>query len=209
MTRKRLPANPATPCTAGHGTESRPRGAAPRPASPAIPNRARVLAALILGLLLPACGPAQAPPSVLLALDGPSLFIAAEIAGRPLHGFMDRSVMAGTGNVILYDQQNRITCKGTMDTPASDKGRLYVTLTCGDGREMALAMRNLGPDQGMGVGRVQNSGHRLILFYHPCEAEARRRLRAVKADIARGEQARTADSPPKAAGPPRQAKNDM
>ncbi len=150
---------------------------------------ARPAAALALCLLLQGCG-AQGPPSVLLALDGPTLFIAADSAGKPMHGFMDRTVMAGVGHILLYDQQNAVTCKGDIDAPASEKGRLYATLACSDGKEMAIALRNLGPDQGMGVGRVQGTENRLTLFYHPCEDEARRRLRQVKIDIAKGEEAK-------------------
>ncbi len=123
-------------------------------------------------------------------MDGPPLFIAVDVAGKPMHGFLDRKAMAGAGRVLLYDQQNAVTCTGEMDAPATDKGRLYVTLTCSDGREMALGLRNLGPDQGMGVGRLRDTGERLTLFYHPCEDEARRRLARVKTDIAKGETAR-------------------
>lgn len=146
----------------------------------------RVLAALCC-FFLAGCAPA-APPSPKLALEGPPLAVASDwhaAAG----GVMDRTCMAGLGSIILYDNTSLPLCRGDMDSPPSSTGRVYATLTCRDGGSLVLAFRNLGPDQGLGVGRVfrpdGSEEEQVTLFYHPWDEEARRRLTLVKRDIAR------------------------
>lgn len=92
--------------------------------------------------------------------------------------------MAGVGGMSLYDGRAGVSCAGRMDRPATDKGRLYMDLECGNGETFAFVMRNLGPDQGMGLGRAEATGEQVLLFYHPGEDEARRRLEQLKADMA-------------------------
>jgi hypothetical protein len=122
-------------------------------------------------------------PSIRLALDGPSLHVAAKSASHTLSGAMDRSCMAGVGGILLYDKTAGVSCQGQMDRPADDRGRMYIDLTCSDGGTIIFVMRNLGPDQGMGIGRFEGSGESATMFYHPCEDEAVRRLDQLRDDI--------------------------
>lgn len=123
------------------------------------------------------------PPSVRLALDGPELVLAGELGGRAYEGLMDRHAMAGVGALALHEQGTGIVCRGSIDMPASQKGRLYVELTCSDGRSLPLILRNLGPDQGMGIGRFEGQSGRMTLFYHPCASEAKRRLEQLRHEL--------------------------
>lgn len=133
-------------------------------------------------LILGGCADRSAP-SVLLALDGPPLFVAAKSETRAMSGVMDRSCMAGVGGLILHDRPSGVSCQGNMDHPADNKGRMHTDLACSDGTAFTLVMRNLGPDQGMGVGKFAEGGEIITLFYHPCEGEAARRLEALMRDI--------------------------
>lgn len=92
--------------------------------------------------------------------------------------------MAGFGSMLLQNREAGLSCRGAMDHPANDKGRLYIELECDNGDVIHVVMRNLGPDQGMGVGRINETGDRITLFYHPSEDEARRRLKQLQNDIA-------------------------
>ena len=76
-----------------------------------------------------------------------------------------------------------VACSGKMDAPADEKARLRIDLTCDNGETVSITMRNLGPDQGMGVGRINETDERLYIFYHPSEEEAERRLVQIKAEI--------------------------
>lgn len=125
----------------------------------------------------------SAPPSVRLALDGPELILAGELGSRAYEGRMERSAMAGAGAIILHEQDTGIVCRGGIDRPASQKGRLYVELACSDGRSLPLILRNLGPDQGMGIGRFEGQSGRMTLFYHPCASEAKRRLEQLRHEL--------------------------
>ena len=141
--------------------------------------------------LFSGCAP-QGTPSTLLSLDGPPLPILGTLDNAPLRGVMDRSCLAGVGSVALNlpgKTGGTIFCKGIMDQPGNEKGRLYVELACDDGSAVVLALRNLGPDQGMGIGRHGATGDRITLFYHPSEDEALRRLARVREDLARAEEA--------------------
>jgi hypothetical protein len=136
----------------------------------------------LLALALSGCS-AGGAPSPRLALDGPELVLAAELGGRSFDGSMDRSCMAGVGDIALYEQRTRLTCRGAVDAPASSKGRLYVELSCSDERKMYLVLRNLGPDQGMGMGRLEGEAQRMTVFYHACRGEARRRLGLLQEEL--------------------------
>lgn len=142
-----------------------------------------VLFALSLAPLLGGCADKSAP-SVLLALDGPPLFAAAAGETLVLSGSMDRSCMAGIGDLLLAGKNTELSCRGSMDHPANSKGRMYIDLACSDGTALTFVMRNLGPDQGMGVGEFTGNGETVILFYHPCENEAFRRLQSLREDLA-------------------------
>ncbi len=136
-----------------------------------------------LCLTLAGCGGGAPSSGIRLALDGPELTLAGELGDRVYEGHMDRNCMAGVGNIALYDPTSRTVCRGTMDAPASQKGRLYAELSCTDGRKLHVALRNLGPDQGLGVGRFEGETRRLTLFYHACATEARRRLQEVRREM--------------------------
>ena len=138
---------------------------------------------LAVSLFLIGCGPVTGPPSIRLALDGPPLHIAGDKNGEFFHGDMDRGCMAGFGRIILTDEKRAVTCKGEMDAPANEKARLHVTLLCDNGETISITMRNLGPDQGLGAGRINETSERLLLFYHPSETEAKRRLVQLKAEM--------------------------
>ena len=140
---------------------------------------------LTLALGLAGCG-GPYTPSIRLALDGPPLSIAMQGETLSWYGQMDRSCMAGVGDILLLNA-NGTTCKGEMDRPANDKGRLYADLTCDNGDTLTLVFRNLGPDQGMGLGRINPDaadGEQTTLFYHPSQNEAQRRLGEVREEIA-------------------------
>lgn len=144
---------------------------------------AAIVTPLAAMLLFTGCAPVG-QPTIRLALDGPPLRIVAEGDTQTFAGGMDRDCMAGLGGMIVYNRRADVSCQGRMDRPATDKGRLYISLECSNGDILTFVMRNLGPDQGMGLGRVNETGEQLLLFYHPCEDEARRRLEQLKADIA-------------------------
>lgn len=156
-----------------------------------MPVTFRIAAALFCLFSLCACSAAVSPPSVKLALEGPPLFIHAVLAddsgGTPekdFGGYMDRSCMAGLGHITLSELQSGFFCEGDMDSLPSPKGRLHAELRCSDGRTLQLLLRNLGPDQGIGIGRLDGEPGTLELFYHPSEGEAARRLAAFRADLA-------------------------
>jgi hypothetical protein len=74
-------------------------------------------------------------------------------------------------------------CRATMDHPPTEKGRIRGVLHCTGDRKMLVTLRNIGPDQGVGIGREDEYGDLMILFYHASLDEAWRRFPAVKADI--------------------------
>lgn len=150
---------------------------------PMIAARPLFLLAFAAGL----CGCASPyATSIRLALDGPPLAVAMAGDVTRWSGLMDRSCMAGVGSMSVNDGHG-LTCSGDMDRPATDKGRLYIDLACTNGENIAVIFRNLGPDQGMGLGRMnpQNGeGEKITLFFHPSSEEANRRLEEVRAEIA-------------------------
>lgn len=144
--------------------------------------RARLLALLLVSGLA-GCGGGAAAHSIRLALDGPPLAVAMRGERTTWSGSMDRNCMAGVGAVTVHNAAGT-TCSGVMDHPANDKGRLHADLACSNGETVSLVFRNLGPDQGMGLARINKTGEVAALFYHPSADEARRRLEGVMADIA-------------------------
>jgi hypothetical protein len=142
---------------------------------------------LLLCLNLFACaGKEPAPaPAVALAVDGPRLALFGEYANMFFTGSMDRTCMAGYGSMRLeaVDSGAAFVCTAEIDSPPTRKGRVRGVLHCTGGRELLFSLRNIGPDQGVGVGRESPEGDLLVLFYHASPDEAARRFPAVKADI--------------------------
>ena len=138
-------------------------------------------------LILGACAknaPAP-PPAVALAVDGPRLALAGEYAGMALTGSMDRTCMAGYGSIRLEAAGTGpdFVCEAQLDDPPTEKGRVRGVLRCTGDRQVLFSLRNIGPDQGVGVGRESPEGDLLIIFYHASADEAARRFPEVKDDI--------------------------
>ena len=74
-------------------------------------------------------------------------------------------------------------CNGNVDAPPTYKGRIRGLLQCTGGRQILFSLRNLGPDQGVGIGKETEDSGLMILFYHVSLDEAWRRFPAVKEDI--------------------------
>lgn len=144
---------------------------------------------LPFALILAGCASSQGS-SIRLALDGPPLAVVMQSEGQTEHsvwnGLMDRGCMAGAGTIALRGTDG-VTCQGDMDHPANEKGRLYADLACDNGKTMVVVFRNLGPDQGMGVARLDpdnEDGEQATLFFHPSREEAERRLGEIRAEVA-------------------------
>ena len=150
----------------------------------------RVLFMLLPLLCFTACGGGQGPhvtPMVSLAMDGPPLAIAGDYAGMPLEGSMDRTCMTGVGSITIRGEKDgrEFLCTAKVDAPPTEKGRVRGMLHCTGDRPMAFSLRNLGPDQGLGIAREPDSDAMMIFFYHVSREEAFRRLPGVKDDIAK------------------------
>ena len=132
--------------------------------------------------ILAACGKGPLPifPSVHLAMNGPPLSIAGDMGGHYFSGHMERSCMAGVGRMVLHNQTLNLLCKGETDNPASEKGRMYAYLSCTENKTMRVVYRNMGPDQGVGIGRVEENPQVLLFYYHPWDDEAKRRAYELK-----------------------------
>ncbi len=74
-------------------------------------------------------------------------------------------------------------CKSDVDAPPTEKGRIRGLLLCSGDRSILFSLRNIGPDQGVGVGKDTQTNALMVLFYHTSIEEARRRFPAVQADI--------------------------
>ena len=146
-----------------------------------VKRRLVLLVSVSLLLALTACSSRQPTPG--FVLDGPPLFVAADYAGLPLEGYMDRRAMVGIGEMVLASKDNSLSCKAVFNVEPSDKARIRVVLICADNRTFSLTMRNLGPDQGVGIGLEPGKDELLVLFYHPSEEEARRRLPQAATDM--------------------------
>lgn len=139
------------------------------------------LAPLLLGLLLllPACTVVERGGGLPPALDGPALAIAGEQGARLFTGRMERACMLGQGEMKL--ESGALVCSGAIASLPNQSGHVGGVLQCGGGGALMLSFRNLGPDQGIGIGRVvapdgKTEAEPLIFYYHPWDEEARRRL---------------------------------
>jgi hypothetical protein len=161
-----------------------------------------VLTFLVLLLAGPmSCAPVKVSMPALV-LDGPALHIAGVYSGMRLQGTMDRGCMAGVGELHLRaagvadgvtdlagtgDTDGAPTqafaCSAKLDVLPDRKARVNGTLECTSGRRMAFSLRNLGPDQGVGIAREFQEGGLMIFFYHAAESEAERRLPQILADM--------------------------
>ena len=147
-------------------------------------------------VFLVACGKTPVPvfPSAHLSLHGPPLAVAGIMEGHYFSGHMERSCMAGAGRMVLQNQTLGLLCKGGTDNPASEKGRMYAYLSCAGNKTMRVAYRNLGPDQGVGIGRFEENGPVLVLYYHPWEDEAKRRVYELASKMLQGGNERQGDA---------------
>ena len=154
--------------------------------------RKRIASLLGLALLacLSGCGAGRVSsgvPTVALAMEGPPLAIVGEYEGMALEGSMDRTCMSGVGSVTVRgeDAQGReFLCVAKVDAPPTEKGRVRGAFQCTGERVLAFSLRNLGPDQGLGVAREPGHAGMMVFFYHVSREEAARRLPAVQKDIA-------------------------
>lgn len=74
-------------------------------------------------------------------------------------------------------------CEAKVDAPPTDKARIRGVMECSGGRNILFSLRNIGPDQGVGVGKETQDSSLMILFYHASMEEARRRFPSVREDI--------------------------
>lgn len=153
--------------------------------------------------------------TVLLSVDGPPLAIYGEYAGMTLAGTMERTCMAGYGSLVLeriqpespaplprpdaadkilpgietqdalHTESLSFLCEAAIDDPPTEKARVRGQLRCSGGRIMLFSLRNIGPDQGVGIARETDEGDLMVFFYHASADEARRRYPSVKKDIDR------------------------
>ncbi len=146
-----------------------------------------LLLALMLVPILGGCArvPAGNIPSVALALDGPALYVVGEYDGIALEGTMDRKLMVGIGDMALasIDPGAEFSCTATVDEPPTEKARVRGMLDCSGDKLLYFSLRNLGPDQGVGIGRTLTGGPLLMFFYHPSKEEALRRFPGIKEDM--------------------------
>ncbi|MDR1946225.1 MAG: hypothetical protein LBQ51_03560 [Desulfovibrio sp.] len=75
------------------------------------------------------------------------------------------------------------TCSGKVDAPPDRKARVNGVLECTSGRRMAFSLRNLGPDQGLGIARETREDTLMVFFYHAAESEAKRRLPEILSEM--------------------------
>ena len=145
---------------------------------------------ICVSCLLCACADRQAPPPVIaLSLDGPSLAVAASYAGMTLEGSMDRTVMTGKGELVLTATNGAdFSCTASVDSMPTQKARVRGFLLCTGDRRLPFSLRNTGPDQGVGIARESAEGDLLVMFYHPSQEEAVRRLPEVQADLAKAQE---------------------
>lgn len=138
-----------------------------------------------LSLLAGCAGRGPAPvPGAALAVEGPPLALVGEYAGLGFTGSMDRTAMAGYGNIAIESRDvPPFVCQGKIDGLPTKKGRVRGVMECTAGRLIYFSLRNLGPDQGVGIGRESPEGELLILFYHASAEEAARRFPAEKEAI--------------------------
>ena len=144
---------------------------------------------LICLLALPlawGCASKPASPGIAYSLNGPPLAIAGEFAHIGLVGEMDRTCMVGIGTIHLESTVPEIplVCEGRLNVPPTEKGRIRGILDCSQGLVMLFTLRNLGPDQGVGIARPVEGQDTMVFFYHASPDEAQRRLPEVLNDMA-------------------------
>ncbi len=152
---------------------------------------ARIFAFCVIIILAATAGCAErsaAPlPPVAFSMDGPALALVAKYKGIELEGSMDRTCMVGLGKLHLQSRAGAtpsMYCEARLNLEPTEKGRVRGILDCTDGVLMLLSLRNLGPDQGIGIARQENGDQDLmVLFYHPSKEEAERRLPAAAEDM--------------------------
>jgi hypothetical protein len=74
-------------------------------------------------------------------------------------------------------------CSAVLDVLPDRKARVNGILECTSGRRMTFSLRNLGPDQGLGIARESQEGGLMVFFYHASESESKRRLPQVSAEM--------------------------
>lgn len=171
--------------------------AMPEQAAKKARQAARHLAAgllCVLCLCVTACGSknvprksasAEVPPPEYgaYALEGPDLAVIGDLAGVSLRGSMQRKGMIGMGKLKLYAENNAFICESVIKSPPTAKGRIRGILDCSDGTVVLFTLRNLGPDQGLGIGTSHRENKDLTIFYHPSEDEAARRFPEILNDF--------------------------
>jgi hypothetical protein len=93
------------------------------------------------------------------------------------------AVKAAASPSLPLGLDGAFVCRAKVDHPPTEKGRIRGVLHCTGERKMLVTLRNIGPDQGVGIGKESENGDLMILFYHAALDEAWRRFPAVKADI--------------------------
>ncbi len=146
------------------------------------------------------CPPPDMVSLPMLAVEGPPLFVVGRLDGADYAGRMARSAMMGFGEISLErpesngEQENAVICRGKFTTPVTRQGRLHALLRCSDGRYLAVSLRNIGPDQGFGLGRMLTGADLdkenfppdepiMPLFYHSSLEEAARRFVQVEKEL--------------------------
>ncbi len=147
----------------------------------------RPFSLLFAVLLATGCSGRQltAAPEVALALDGPPLAIVGEYEGQAFSGEMERTCMVGVGRMSIRGatEEGGFLCEAALDEQPTEKARIRGAFRCLDGRVLYFTLRNIGPDQGVGIAREDEGRELAVLFYHPCREEAGRRLPGAMADI--------------------------
>ena len=142
------------------------------------------------------------PLALTYVFEGPPLALYGESGERVFEGEMERTSMIGSGRISLRDTVTGLVCSGELDTRPSLKGIVRGYMTCADAGYLVFGLRNLGSDQGFGVGYFvpasengggreyvgegrpkEQRGERITLFYHPWMDEAKRRLGPIRADL--------------------------
>lgn len=147
-----------------------------------------------------------------LAVDGPPLAVYGKYMGMILEGTLDRAGMAGYGVLELRSSNrkeqgvspavlagappqvpnsgiskdmadNPLLCRAIIKEAPTEKGRVRGLLACTGDRQLPFSLRNLGPDQGVGIAKETAGNDLMIFFYHPSKEEAQRRFPQVEKDI--------------------------
>lgn len=142
------------------------------------------LAVIFACFALGACA-RRGDPTVALAMDGPPLFVIGEYKGINFEGSLERTAMAGVGLISLKaaGEEPELVCESKFNSQPTPKGRVPGFIDCGKAGILAVMLRNLGPDQGVGIAHAGDTKELMIFFYHASREEAERRLPGVVKDI--------------------------